>query len=348
MQEQDPERKKELTDFERAMSLAGAATLKEALPICLESLMEASSGYLDCGWVYLVTEDTDILTMYCSLGVGSAFADANRSWASDSEHGRNLLREVPWYGQFPELFDERDTLLIGEGLGVYATLPIFCDHAVIGCFCLASHTSRSIPQKVRHELEALSRWFDKTISRLQISESRIRESWNLLALFDTMAEMVFAFGLDGEILWMNRTAHEELGFESNDNERIHLLDLYPSEWHAEAARIFRKMLSREQQTASLPFIGKGGSIFHATILGIPGRWRGGEGLFGIGRIHEAIPGAARELTAGIMRLEKEVAHMATVFVERLVRVEAAVMPSQGGEEGAAGSCEAERDSRSSS
>ncbi len=332
MSEQDPGPKNELTGFERAMSLAGAATLKEALPVCLESLIEASDGQLDCGWVYLVTEDTDIFTMRYSMGVGSAFADANRSWASDSEHGRSLLQKAPWYGQFPELFGERDAILTGEGLGASVILPILCNNTVGGCFCLASHTSGTITQNVRHDLEALAGWFDKTISRLQVSESRIRESWNLLALFDTMAEMVFAFGLDGEILWMNRTAQEELGFEKGENERMHLLDLHPAEWHTEAARIFRKMLAREQQTSSLPFIGRGGSIVHATTLGVPGRWRGGEVLFGISRIHEAMPGIARDMVEGIARLEKEIARMAASFDERLARLEPAVLPARNAKE----------------
>ncbi|MDO9509608.1 MAG: PAS domain-containing protein, partial [Thermovirgaceae bacterium] len=297
-------------------------------PICLESLLEASGGHLDCGWVYLVAEDTDIFTMRCSLGVGSAFADANRSWASDSEHGRSLLQKVPWYGRFSDCFSERDTILAGEVLSASAILPIFCNSAVGGCFCLASHTSSLIPQNVRHDLEALAGWFDKTISRLQVSESRIRESWNLLALFDTMAEMVFAFGFDGEILWMNRTAQEELGFERNENERMHLLDLHPAEWHTEAARIFRKMLAREQQTSSLPFIGRGGSIVHATTLGIPGRWRDGEVLFWISRIHEAMPGIAKDMVEGIARLEKEIARMTAAFDERLARLEPAVLPAR--------------------
>jgi len=327
-----PGEEKKPGGLERAMSLAGAmslaaaATLKEALPVCLESLLEASDGHLDCGWVYLVSEENDILTLRHSVGVKPAFADANRSWAPDSRNGKALLSEVPWYGLFSDLFSGNDAALNEEGLAVVALLPIICGREAGGCFCLASHASQSLPKDTRHDLEALARWFDKTISRLQVSESRIRESWNLLALFDTMAEMVFAFGLDGEILWMNRTAHEELGFEKNENDRIHLLDLFPADWHAEAARTFRKMLSREQQTSSLPFISRGGSIFHATTLGVPGRWRGGEVLFGISRIHESVPGVARDMLEGISALVKEIAGMSARLDERLSRLEEAVLP----------------------
>ncbi|MDO9508905.1 MAG: PAS domain-containing protein [Thermovirgaceae bacterium] len=332
MLEHDPGTKKEFTGFERAMALAGAGTLKEALPICLESLLEASGGHLDCGWVYLIPEETDIFTLRHSAGVGSAFADANCSWDFDSVHGKTLLRELPWYGRFSDCFSERDATLSGEGLSAFAILPVFRERQVCGCFCLASHTAESISQHVRHDLEAFVGWFDKTINRVQVSESRIRESWNLLALFDAMAEMVFAFGLDGEVLWMNRTTHEELGFGRNENDRIHLLDLYPAEWHPEAAKIFRKMLSREQQTSSLPFIRRDGSIFHATTRGVPGRWRGDEVLFGISRIHEAVQGVTRDLVNGIAGLEKEIVGMAALFNDRLARLEEAVLPPGRGTE----------------
>jgi PAS domain S-box-containing protein len=322
---EEPGQETLLTGFERAMALAGAATLKEALPVCLEALLDASGGHLDCGWVYLLNETSETFSLRCSFGVGQSFADANCSWAPDSAQGRALLRNTHWYGQFHDVFGERDTLLSSEGLRALAVLPVFRQDVVEGCFCLASHSSESVPRNIRCDLEALSRWFDKTISRLQVSESRIRESWDLLALFDAMAEMVFAFGLDGEILWMNRTARDELGFGRDDASRVHLLDLHPTEWHPDAARIFRRMLSREQQTSSLPFLRRDGGVVHATTLGVPGRWRGEEVLFGISSINEAASAVTGDMAGVLAAIRKEIGMMAAKFDERLSRIEKAVL-----------------------
>lgn len=313
--------------FERAMALAGAATLKEVLPICLETLIGSSEGFLDCGWVYLVPEKTDIYRLRCSLGVSEPFAEANTSWAPDSVHGRAIFREAPWYGSFSETLNGHDPLLNSEGLHAFAILPLFRGSSVAGCFCLSSHDSDTVPQHVRRDLEALSRWFDKAIARVQVSESRIRESWELLSLFDAMAEMVFAFDLDGEIVWMNRTAREELGLDNND-ERIHLLDLHPDETRPEAARIFRRMLSREQQTSNVPYVKRDGSVVHATTLGVPGRWKGEDVLFGISRIHLAGVRSGVGTVTGAPSLEREIDRMAMALDERLSRIEEVLLISR--------------------
>ncbi|HDQ92616.1 MAG TPA: PAS domain S-box protein, partial [Synergistetes bacterium] len=254
-----------------------------------------------------------------------SFADANRSWAPESLHGRSLLRNTHWYGQFHEIFGERDGLLSAEGLCALAVLPVLRKNTVEGCFCLASHAERSVPRNIRCDLEALSTWFHKTISRLQVSESRLKESWDLLALFDAMEEMVFAFGLDGEILWMNRTARDELGFGKDDTARVHLLDLHPPEWHPDAARTFRRMLSREQQTSSLPFMRRDGGAVHATTLGVPGRWRDEEVLFGISRLNGSFSVAAGDINGTLTALRREMGMIAEKFDERLSRIEEAVL-----------------------
>jgi PAS domain S-box-containing protein len=329
---EEPGQETLLTGFERAMALAGAATLKEALPICLEALLDASEGHLDCGWVYLLNENSETITMRYSFGVAQSFADANRSWAPESLHGRSLLRNTHWYGQSHEIFGERDGLLTSEGLRALAVLPVFRKNAVEGCFCLASHASELAPRNIRCDLEALSRWFDKTISRLQVSESRIKESWDLLALFDAMEEMVFAFGLDGEILWMNRTARDELGFGKDDVARVHLLDLHPPEWHPDAARTFRRMLSREQQTSSLPLMRKGGGSVQATTLGVPGRWRGEEVLFGISRLNGSASVSVGDMGGELAAIRKEIGMIAARLDERLSRIEEAVLAREEGTE----------------
>ncbi len=311
--------------FERAMALAGAATLKEVLPICVESLLGASEGHLDCGWVYLIPEKSDVFKLRYSAGVSDAFAEASSSWAPDSVHGRTLYRETPWYGAFPDTINGKDPLLSSEGLRAFVILPLFRNRSLAGCFCLASHEHDSVPQSARCDMEALSRWFDKTVARVQVSESRIKESWDLLSLFDAMGEMVFAFGLDGDVLWMNRTAHDELGIERKEENRIHLLDLHPAGSRPEAAQIFRRMLAREQQTSSVPYVRRNGTEVNATTLGVPGRWRGEDVLFGISRIHDLIPGTARDLKSGVTTLELEIARMASMFDERLSRIEEALL-----------------------
>ncbi len=314
-----------VSGFERAMALAGAATLKEALPICLEALIGSSEGSLDCGWVYLVPEKAEIFRLRCSIGVSDPFVEANASWAPDSVHGRAIFRDTPWYGSFSETLNGQDPLLASEGLHAFAILPLFRGSSVAGCFCLAFHDSDTVPQHVKRDLEALSRWFDKTIARVQVSESRIRESWELLSLFDAMAEMVFAFDLDGEIVWINRTAREELGLDNNG--RIHLLDLHPDDTRPEAARIFRRMLSREQQTSNVPYAKRDGSVVHATTLGVPGRWKGEDVLFGISRIHQTGGRTSVEAAAEVSSLERDIARMAMVLDERLSRIEEALMIS---------------------
>lgn len=311
--------------FERAMALAGAATLKEVLPICVESLLGVSEGCLDCGWVYLIPEKSDVFKLCYSTGVSEAFAEANSSWAPDSVHGRALYRETPWYGAFADTLNGKDPLLFSEGLRAFVILPLFRDLPLAGCFCLASHDHDLIPQSARCDMEALSRWFDKTVARVQVSESRIKESWDLLSLFDAMGEMVFAFGLDGDVLWMNRTAHDELGIERKEENRIHLLDLHPAGSRPEAAQIFRKMLAREQQTSNVPYVRKNGTTVNATTLGVPGRWRGEDVLFGISRIHDVIPSADRDLKSGVTSLETEIARIASIFDERLSRIEEALL-----------------------
>ncbi|MEA3507939.1 MAG: PAS domain-containing protein [Synergistota bacterium] len=277
----------EFLDFQHIIRLAGAASLEEALPLCADAIMKAGRNTIDCCGIFLLDHFSGLLKLHYHRGLSPQAAEAMKSWDVDSDEGRFILCRSSREFVFSELPLSRDPVVNEEGIRGGLVIPFLPESEPIGCCLLCSGATEEIPRNIRHDLEALCRWFESTVSRLSRSQRQMREAVELLSLFDAINEMILAFGINGELIWTNEKASDRLGCSENDS--VHLLDLFPEEWSQEAARTFRRMFEGEQKTCGIPLQTSDGSILPASSIGVPGHWRGINVLFLICHASKATP-----------------------------------------------------------
>jgi len=104
---------------------------------------------------------------------------------------------------------------------------------------------------------------------------------NFRLFFETMDDMVFVGGPDGEILFSNPAASRKLGFTPEELRTMRLIELHPAELRPAAEEILGAMLRGERETCPLPLETKsGGRLLVATRVW-PGKWDGKDCLFGL-------------------------------------------------------------------
>lgn len=298
-------------DFQHIMRLAGAASLEEALPLCMDAIMDAGRNVIDCCGIFLLDHISGLLKLNYYRGFSPQAAEAMKSWDGDSDEGRFLLGRSSRHFDFSELPLSRDPLVSGEGIQGGLVIPFLPESEPIGCCLLGSGATKEIPRDIRHDLEALCRWLESTVSRLSRSQRQMREAVELLSLFDAINEMILAFGINGELIWTNGKASGRLGYSENDS--AHLLDLFPGEWSQEAARTFRRMFEGEQKTCGIPLQTKDGSILPVSSIGVPGHWRGVNVLFLV--CHASITTPDTDHVERIKTLERRVTELETRLEE---------------------------------
>jgi len=106
---------------------------------------------------------------------------------------------------------------------------------------------------------------------------------NFRAFFETLDDIVFVGGSDGEILFSNPSASRKLGYSLEELLAMRLIDLHPAEFRSAAEGIVGAMLRGERETCPLPLETKSGGRLLVETRVWPGKWNGKDCLFGLCR-----------------------------------------------------------------
>jgi GAF domain-containing protein len=136
-------------------------------------------------------------------------------------------------------------LMQDEGLRCLVILPIAVAGQPVACLNLAGHRTRQITHATLLALETLAGNFSQTLSRLQAQEEAQRLQQNLNGLFDTLADYIFIFDMQGHILHYNRSVAENLGYGPDALRGQPVTAVHPAKAHEMAG----KMVENDQRHA---------------------------------------------------------------------------------------------------
>jgi|GEM_PF-368387 len=157
-----------------ARLVSTVTTDEEALPRCLDTVMEISG--MDCGGIYLLDTDTNVLRLAYHKGLGADFVQKVSRYTSDTPSVQMVLAGMMFYFGEDELAGQ--THNVNEGLRSLAVIPILDHGHVLGCINVGSHSLPYTPEASRQALETIAPEVGNIIAHLrtemQLNEARER------------------------------------------------------------------------------------------------------------------------------------------------------------------------------
>ena len=157
-----------------SVALAEAATLQDALRLCLGFSIRLAE--FDAGSIYVIDPVTGNMTLACIQGVSDSFMKLAERDGFTQSRSQIIMQGVPYYVEneaipnipFKEAMHE-------EGLKSVAFIPIKIQSRIIGGLIVASHVVNHIAPYVRNALETIAGRIGTAIAKAQ-SEEALRES----------------------------------------------------------------------------------------------------------------------------------------------------------------------------
>ena len=122
------------------------------------------------------------------------------------------------------------------------------------------------------------------ITQRKHAEAALRQSeQNLRAFFDTIHDFAWVLDQQGNILHVNATVTERLGYPEAELIGQNVLVVHPVDRREEAARIVGEMLAGRCEACPIPLVTRSGVQIPVETRITPGYWDNGKALFGISK-----------------------------------------------------------------
>lgn len=118
---------------------------------------------------------------------------------------------------------------------------------------------------------------ERTERQLRDSESNFRE------FFNTIDDFLFVLDVTGNILFVNKTVIDRLGYSASSLLGQSVLNVHPPARREEAGRIVGAMLAGKEAFCPVPLIAADGKLIPVETRVVPGIWNGEPALFGVSR-----------------------------------------------------------------
>jgi PAS domain S-box-containing protein len=250
-----------------------ARTMKDFLPEALSIALGATP--FEGGGIYVV--DGSEATLACTTGLGEKLIERIRSVPVDAQPYSATLRD----GRLVS-FSELDLLPSGisqqYGVSSMVSVPIVGGETVVGALNLAS--ARSQTAELRMDLlMSIGRTIGGAIVRLRAYESLKASQQDFKTLFEAMPAIVTVLREDGTIVRVNTRAARRLGQEESKLCGMSILDLFPSTWREEGARILSDAVAGKTNTCTPLSMSSNGHEFTVDTRIVRGTWDGKPAIF---------------------------------------------------------------------
>lgn len=271
-----------LMRVERQLSrdLSRADGLEESLRICYEAACKV--GDLDCGGVYLFDQDSGALDLVFHRNLSDEFVAATCHFGPDSPNARLVNAGTPVYMNHGDII-AMDDIRKREDLRFVAVVPIRARKQIVGCLNLASRKYESIPVAAQSALETLAGQIGQAVLREQTLQQLKEREENLDTFFDSVRDFLFVLDIKGNMLRVNSTVLDRLGYRGEELIGRSVLMVHPEPRRDEALEILGGMLAGTVDYCPVPLVCKDGSQIPVATRVSEGRWNGRPALFGVSR-----------------------------------------------------------------
>ncbi|WP_067047176.1 PAS domain S-box protein [Methanofollis ethanolicus] len=257
-----------------ALALGSAATLGEALALCLGAAVQAAGT--DAGAVYMTDDGSGDLVLAATSGVPPAFAGKMRRFDAGTPAASLLSGPASssWKaGDLPDL-DPSFAPLAEEGIAGVAAVPVMDGDRLMAVFLVASRRHTEIPAYGIRALETTTAQVANVIGRIRAQETVKTERDRAQRYLDVARVMIAVIGPDGTIERMNRMGCRILGYEEEEIAgKNWFAALVPAHLRPRLETNFKKIMAGEvvlPDEEESPVLGRGGDevciLWHNAIV----------------------------------------------------------------------------------
>lgn len=106
---------------------------------------------------------------------------------------------------------------------------------------------------------------------------------NLRSFFEAVNDLIFVATEQGYIIHVNKAVEEKLGYSYEELTKMHILDVHPAEYRADAGIILGEMFKGTRDYCPLPFIKKDGSYISVETRVWFGTWNDSNCIYGVSK-----------------------------------------------------------------
>ncbi|MEI7849337.1 MAG: PAS domain S-box protein, partial [Chloroflexota bacterium] len=273
----------EVTIIERnlAIILAQKSSLIDALPLCLDLILEVSG--MDCGGIYLLDRQNQDLLLKTHKGLSDVFIAQALKYEKGTDHYRLVMQGDPIYQPYLQTPIYKSSDDLSEGLRFLGIMPVKANEDVIACINIASHTVDSLTDYNRRGLESLTAQIGNMIVRFQVQDELLEKQREFQSMFDSLQDYLFVLDTEGAIVEVNQKVLDSLGYSRMELLGESVLKVHPPEQRAKAWQIVGDMLSGLIETCPLDLLKKDGAHISVETKVVPGRWGNRDVLIGVSR-----------------------------------------------------------------
>ncbi len=194
-----------------AQALSGAASLDEALTLCLETAIKGSK--MDSGGVYLLDRETGGLRLEIHRGLNEEFIRKYAYFGPDTDNTRLVMSGRPVYYNYADIKAMMNSSEYREKLRTVGIIPIVHKEDVVAVMNLSSHSREDIPKAARTIIESIAAQMGDVIKRLEIQDSLIKSEEKFRKMIENSPIPIALMDNDtGRFSYFNKMLTKTLGY----------------------------------------------------------------------------------------------------------------------------------------
>lgn len=241
-------------ELDLAVLLNTTHTLNDILKFATETAMEMAG--VEVGGVYLVDPATRNLELAWQTGLTDEILKRVLLLKQDTPQSKLVFANKAVFKTYKQLLDDEAIDSVAIPFKAVAVLPITNRGEVIGCMNLASYTLDIFNPLVQPTLETIANRLGHNIAEARALASLQEREENLNILFDTSPDMLVVFGYDGNIIHINKTVTQQLGYTADELNGQPLHRIHPSHFADEITLMIQKAQKEEATTFSNPMLSR--------------------------------------------------------------------------------------------
>lgn len=198
------------TQIKLGIDLLTKTTFKEALPLCLDAIIDVSG--MDCGGIYLIDEKIGDMSLACQRKLSDKFIELVSYYEADSNRMKLILLGKPMY--INSEFHIENTIS-KEGIKATACIPISYDGNIVACINIVSHELDSFSEYSKRSIETISTQIGSTIGRIKAQEA-LQESEEKYRILIENANDGITVSQNGIIKFVNPKIEEISGYSKDE------------------------------------------------------------------------------------------------------------------------------------
>ncbi|WP_321346601.1 PAS domain S-box protein [uncultured Draconibacterium sp.] len=278
--------------FDLSVQLSGVS--HNEIGQAINNALERVGKFIDSDRAYVFEFDAAGKNMnntfeWCNKGISKEIDNLQNlpteifpNWMKTLRNHGNVI--IPAVNQLPDEWKAEREILEPQNIQSVLAIPMYIENELLGFIGLDSVKRKRTFSP--YEIKTLNIWVNilaSLINRRNAGEVLEETRQNYQTFFNTIDDFLFVFDLDGNIVNVNNTIINRLGYTPEELIGKPLHRLRPKSRQKEAEATMKKILKGEVNTCSIPLISKNGEQIMIETKTKHGLWNGQPCIFSVSK-----------------------------------------------------------------